>query len=542
MANRAPSNALVPLDSTLELLAKAGLLSRASHTTLRPPLVIADSDFEGHEGDGCQQVLDEPSVLFERRAESAGLQPPYTTLWPGRVSSDPTLPSCLAGPGGISPFTRPCGRATHTNRHALKEGGGWLECSSDDDEFERYHAEDEDDDDCSSSGGSTWDEPASVFHANALIDNEDANSPRSKQSVVTDKNASQATGNGPRESTTGGQAGSGSAAAPARAGTKRARAPSDIMSSDHDSQPSRSRRVRTEDRPRVILACPFYKWNPARYRGCRRILLTKISYVKQHILRSHRMPPHCQICNTLYQTDEQLRTHVRSMSCSRRPYSPPDGVTEDQIYQLRSRVNQKNSLEAQWYEVFDIIFPNAQRPASVHLDPELSQDLDEFVSYLTTNGPNIILEQIKFSDLLPRENPQDINIDILRMNLSSGFQEIYDRWYKNRATEEGSLPSSLPRPALSAPPETHMLRPSPHPHPPIPGPGSLNLSHQTAFAMGGSDELAPLRISRRSAHDGTQRGSPLVAQMPTPERSDHWPPQPSDRSAAAPRPQSPPPR
>ncbi|CAI4214676.1 unnamed protein product [Parascedosporium putredinis] len=465
MTNRAPSNALVPLDSTLELLAKAGLLSRASHTTLRPPLLIADSDFEGHEGDGCQQ-------------------------------------------------------ATHTNRHAWKESGGWLECSSDD-EFERYHAEDEDDDDCSSSGGSTWDEPASVFHANALIDNEDANSPRSKQSVVADKNASQATGNGPRESTTGGQAGSGSAAAPARAGTKRARAPSDIMSSDHDSQPSRSRRVRTEDRPRVILACPFYKWNPARYRGCRRILLTKISYVKQHILRSHRMPPHCQICNTLYQTDEQLRTH---------------------IYQLRSRVNQKNSLEAQWYEVFDIIFPNAQRPASVHLDPELSQDLDEFVSYLTTNGPNIILEQIKFSDLLPRDNPQDINIDILRMNLSSGFQEIYDRWYKNRATEEGSLPSSLPRPALSAPPEAHMLRPSPHPHPPIPGPGSLNLSHQTVFAMGGSDELAPLRISRRSAHDGAQRGSPLVAQMPTPERSDHWPPQPSDRSAAAPRPQSPPPR
>lgn len=280
-----------------------------------------------------------------------------------------------------------------------------------------------------------------------------------------------------------------------RRGKKRNRAASDVMSSDHESQQSRPRRQRTEDRPRVILACPFYKWDPARYRNCRRILLTKISYVKQHILRAHRMPPHCQICNGSFQTDDQLRQHVRSMTCERRPYAPPDGVTEERMIQLRSRVNQKNSLENQWYEVFDILFPGSARPASVYLDPELSQDLDEFVNYLTAQGPGIILDRVGLSGSGMDGGHGGHGMSGLTASLSGALQEVYDKWYRERtAAEDG--PSTAPKPS----PGNHdhpLLRPSPR-NPPVTTshqPKSI-AQHDNSFARGvdGYEGLAALRI------------------------------------------------
>lgn len=302
-----------------------------------------------------------------------------------------------------------------------------------------------------------------------------------------------------------------------RRGAKRTRPPSDVMSSDRDSQPSRPRRQRTDDRPRVILACPFYKWDPARYKNCRRILLTKISYVKQHILRAHRMPPHCQICNESFQTDDHMRQHIRSMTCERRPYIPPDGVTEDQIFQLRSRVNQKNSLEDQWYEVFDIIFPGSPRPTSVFLDPELSQDLDEFVNFLTTHGPKIILDKISLPDSRLGDGPSSHPTPILTSGLSKALQEVYDRWYSSRAVDEGT--SSLPKPLASGSADHPLPRPSPRSVSVTPNRSSSLAQHETSFALGGSEgygELAPLRLPPRAPWDTRVSSSPLAIQPNSP--------------------------
>ncbi|KAL2106695.1 hypothetical protein VUR80DRAFT_6341 [Thermomyces stellatus] len=302
-----------------------------------------------------------------------------------------------------------------------------------------------------------------------------------------------------------------------RRGAKRARPPSDVMSSDRDSQPSRPRRQRTEDRPRVILACPFYKWDPARYKNCRRILLTKISYVKQHILRAHRMPPHCQICNESFQTDDQMRQHIRSMTCERRPYTPPDGVTEDQIFQLRSRVNQKNSLENQWYEVFDIIFPGSARPASVFLDPELSQDLDEFVNFLTTHGPKIILDKINLSNTPPGDGSSSRSTPSLTSGLSKALQEVYDRWYRSRVAEEGA--SSLPKPLASGNTDHALPRPSPRSVSSMTSRNTSLAQHETSFALGGSEgygELAPFRLPPQRPWDTRVSSSPLAIQPNSP--------------------------
>lgn len=194
---------------------------------------------------------------------------------------------------------------------------------------------------------------------------------------------------------------------------------SNVMSSDLDLSGPR-KRPRTQ---LMNLACPFLENNPSQHPKCRRHQLTKMSYVKQHIARVHQMPLHCQICNEVFQTEDQLREHVRSTSCEPQPYTPPDAVTDEQTIQLRSRADHKKTTEDQWYEVFDILFPGRQRPTSVYLEPD-SQDLDEFVHFLTSDGTGIILNR-----LTPLIDGYSSNsFPGLLSALNGALQEVYGQW------------------------------------------------------------------------------------------------------------------
>lgn len=444
------------------------------------PSFIAEADFELLGWNNCQQFLDIPPCIQDRAMLRDLQRRPKCKSQ--LVSSGP----CMAAQDAHN--------IPHPSSSRISSLGGV-------------------DSELTSESKSSMSLPLLSYGSSAASSPCDADDPTSSGKQSTPQTAANAP--------TGGPAVSSGVDDPSqsRRGAKRARAPSDVMSSDRDSQPSRPRKQRTEDRPRVILACPFYKWDPARYKNCRRILLTKISYVKQHILRAHRMPPHCQSCNESFQTDDHMRQHIRSMTCERRPYIPPDGVTEDQIFQLRSRVNQKNSLEDQWYEVFDIIFPGSTRPTSVFLDPELSQDLDEFVNFLTTHGPKIILDKISLPDSRLGDGPSSHSTPILTSGLSKALQEVYDRWYRSRAADEGTL--SLPKPLASGSADNALPRPPPRSVSAAPNRSSSLAQHDTSFALGGSEgygELAPLRLPPRAPWDTRVSSSPLTMQPNSPNR------------------------
>lgn len=167
-----------------------------------------------------------------------------------------------------------------------------------------------------------------------------------------------------------------------------ARPQSNVMSSDELLRPRKRPRKQPTGNP-VYLACPFLKNNP-QHRKCRHHQLTKISCVKEHIQRVYKTPPHCRRCNKVFQTEDQLHEHVRSTICELRSYTPPGGVTEKQIFQLQNSVDPKKSPEDQWYEVFDTIFPEGQRPMSVYLNSD-SQDLDGFFNFLMADGRELFL-------------------------------------------------------------------------------------------------------------------------------------------------------
>lgn len=135
--------------------------------------------------------------------------------------------------------------------------------------------------------------------------------------------------------------------------------------------------VRTEDTTnvdgatddRVTFACPFYKFDPVRYRSCLfQFVSTRTNDVKQHILCDHQQRLHCPQCGELMKTQSHKNRHIHARSCEPRAFTL-EGVTRFQREQIAENPRSWSPLE-RWYRVWDIIFPTVPRPPSPYVkDP-----------------------------------------------------------------------------------------------------------------------------------------------------------------------------
>lgn len=64
--------------------------------------------------------------------------------------------------------------------------------------------------------------------------------------------------------------------------------------------------------------------------------------------------------------DIERDRHTRDDVCTEVPVQSIEGIETAQVVQLRNmgRVSLKSPVEDRWYEIFDILFPGAQRPDS----------------------------------------------------------------------------------------------------------------------------------------------------------------------------------
>ncbi|KAK7413068.1 hypothetical protein QQX98_008076 [Neonectria punicea] len=118
------------------------------------------------------------------------------------------------------------------------------------------------------------------------------------------------------------------------------------------------------DDTRLRFACPYYKRDPQRFKDHRTCLgpgWTDVHRVKEHLRRSHSLPPHqCHRCCRYFDKDDQLKSHQRSAKPC--PIKDPktvcrdltDGYDQEQGKKLQKRV-QKTS-EEKWKEWYCILF------------------------------------------------------------------------------------------------------------------------------------------------------------------------------------------
>jgi hypothetical protein len=112
---------------------------------------------------------------------------------------------------------------------------------------------------------------------------------------------------------------------------------------------------------------------------------------------------------------------------------------------LTRRSNAKYPVEEQWYAIWDIIFPGAERPASPYIDGVLSEEILSFQEFYQTRGPAILREALResFMDNTSMQEVQQYSDLVLR----AALDRILDEWLS--AQTDDTCPSSA-HPATSA--------------------------------------------------------------------------------------------
>ncbi|KPM34595.1 hypothetical protein AK830_g11970 [Neonectria ditissima] len=193
------------------------------------------------------------------------------------------------------------------------------------------------------------------------------------------------------------------------------------------------KRIKTEDQHQS-LACPFYKHDPIRHRRCHTYVMKRISYVKQHLQRNHQQPIHCMVCMAVFDDEDRLFEHTRAQSCEMRPRDQrPDGMTPRQQKQLAVRANQKKNEAEQWYEIYSMLFPGADRPSSPYVNRALSEDMSSFREFVEGQGGKMIQDS-----LIKNLSGATVEEDLLRSLVHSAIQNIFPQWMSYNQGQAGS--------------------------------------------------------------------------------------------------------
>lgn len=130
------------------------------------------------------------------------------------------------------------------------------------------------------------------------------------------------------------------------------------------------------------LACPFYKHDPFQHRKCLALSLRRPKDVKQHIYRSHTQPEfYCAMCYHIFHNATDRDIHWRERLCDPLDSSALQrfqGITENQRKLLNEKSPRELSVEAQWFQIYAVIFPVSEFPKS----PYVGNCLEEIVPLL----------------------------------------------------------------------------------------------------------------------------------------------------------------
>lgn len=164
----------------------------------------------------------------------------------------------------------------------------------------------------------------------------------------------------------------------------------------------RGKKVKTEsaDDHGLVFACPYFRLDPEKPAKCLARTLRRIRDVKQHLVRCHLRPHFCPVCGQVFESQAEQEFHVEERSCERpHDYSKPDGITQDHQKRLSSKSDRNLTPEEQWFRIWDIIFPELQRPSLAYISGPFIEALQECETFWDENGEAIVSQWLAASGI-----------------------------------------------------------------------------------------------------------------------------------------------
>ncbi|KAI1329855.1 hypothetical protein F5Y16DRAFT_364848 [Xylariaceae sp. FL0255] len=142
-------------------------------------------------------------------------------------------------------------------------------------------------------------------------------------------------------------------------------------------------------------ACPFLKRFPIEHQKCGKYTLRRIKDVKQHILRQHCGPKiYCPRCYEKFDTFRARDDHLRLGSCISLPISRFH-FSDDQRERLRDCGSRRSNDEDRWMDIWDLAFPESERPASPYIENSQLELISSFRRYCDDNAALHVAKVLK---------------------------------------------------------------------------------------------------------------------------------------------------
>ncbi|KAK5632040.1 hypothetical protein RRF57_007754 [Xylaria bambusicola] len=248
------------------------------------------------------------------------------------------------------------------------------------------------------------------------------------------------------------------------------------------------------------LACPFYKKDPWKFDRCLTYRMSKISYVKQHLLRCHNTPecnrPICQ--NPLNNKTEQ-ESHT-AFQCCQKNQCTLYGMTATQKRDIQKAAGRKITCEVKWYQIWSILFPGAKKPDSPFVKSHYFAEVLSSVQAFHNNSKPHILEEAFRQVLKDGRTYQEAFDGLLRriehqiltqtLGLSSSFGSE-----SSVGAEGADWPVSCSSPSMNN--QAFSSMPGEHNTNPILSPSAIGGGEEKALAVDDSSGMLPY-------HDGLQ--------------------------------------
>lgn len=222
------------------------------------------------------------------------------------------------------------------------------------------------------------------------------------------------------------------------------------------------------DKPTSQFACPFQKLDPLKHHDCLKYALNRIKDVKQHVYRRHKQPDYyCARCFDIFKTADARDEHARSKNCDNLEAPSFEGITEAQ----RNRLNKSSSRgidpQEQWFEMWDIIFPNNARPSSAWVGSHMEEMVPLLRSLWSRKNSGIVAKaekkQARQLDRTMLDGVMETIFDCLEAEASASRGKRARRSCSQN--QHGSMGTQMP---MSTPPSkvingpSHLIFAEPH--------------------------------------------------------------------------------
>lgn len=210
------------------------------------------------------------------------------------------------------------------------------------------------------------------------------------------------------------------------------------------------RRAKSPSRPcDKIFACPFWKLDSQAHRLCFNKKITRISDVKLHLSRRHRLPAmdYCQRCWIAFESKAHKEKHLRypsSQGCDYIPAARPMGIDKNMAADLHRKSKSNLSKEDQWFAIWDIVFPDKPRPSSPYINDDLSEDAMQLRETILSQWPSVI------ASVIDEARIQDVSVNednvgqeqLIRATINQLLDDFLVEQETIRATRSASNPQS----------------------------------------------------------------------------------------------------